>query len=52
MLPYIHILGIVGLRPITVDATEWTGWLSHLQTVIVMCLLMSGYTLEYLSNFR
>lgn len=52
LLPYFHILGMVGLRPMTVDALDWSAWVGHIQTLIIIVLLLAGYTFEFLMNFR
>lgn len=52
MLPYVHVLGVVGLRPMTVDAPDWSAWIGHIQTLFVIVLLLIGYVLEYLASFR
>lgn len=52
MLPYVHVLGLVGLRPMTVDAPDWSAWIGHIQTLIVFVFLFIGYILEYLASFR
>lgn len=43
---------MVGVRPMTVDAPDWTAWLGHLQTVLIAGLLLIGYSLECLAGFR
>lgn len=52
MLPYVQVLGLVGLRPMPVDAPDWSAWIGHIQTLIVIVLLMIGYILEFLASFR
>lgn len=49
--PYVCILGLVGLRPNAVDVDLCT-MLGHLQSILVLMLLLAGYVLQYLSGFR
>lgn len=49
--PYVCILGLVGLRPNAVDVDLCT-LLGHLQSIMVLTLLLAGYVLQYLSGFR
>ncbi|XP_058466926.1 uncharacterized protein LOC131439654 [Malaya genurostris] len=49
--PYVCILGLVGLRPNAVDV-DLSTLLGHLQSIIVLVLLIGGYTLQYMSGFR
>ncbi|XP_053686147.1 uncharacterized protein LOC128735688 [Sabethes cyaneus] len=49
--PYVCILGLVGLRPNAVDVDLGT-LLGHLQSIMVLVLLLGGYVLQYLSGFR
>nr|XP_029729564.1 uncharacterized protein LOC109414804 isoform X2 [Aedes albopictus] len=49
--PYVCILGLVGLRPNAVDVDLCT-LLGHLQSIMVLMLLLAGYVLQYLSGFR
>lgn len=49
--PYVCILSFVGLRPNAVDVDLCT-LLGHLQTIMVLALLLVGYVLQYLSGFR
>lgn len=46
------MLGLVGLRPITIDASDWTACFSHLQTFLIIVMLTAGYFMQYLSGFR
>lgn len=48
--PYTHILGSVGLRP-NGNSKLFT-ILGHIQTFIVLILLLLGYILQYLFKFR
>lgn len=52
LLPYVNLLGLVGLRPITIDSTECTTCMSHLQTIFVVTMLIAGYVIQYVTNFR
>lgn len=52
LLPYVNMLGLVGLRPITIDTSDWSACLGHVQTIIVVALLTTGYFIQYLSCFR
>ncbi|KAJ6649583.1 hypothetical protein Bhyg_04821 [Pseudolycoriella hygida] len=52
LIPYVNILGIVGLRPITVDSSPCSIWFGHLQTLIFMILLFIGYTAQCFTGFR
>ncbi|XP_062698132.1 uncharacterized protein LOC109414804 isoform X2 [Aedes albopictus] len=49
--PYVCILGLIGLRPNAVDVDLCT-LLGHLQSIMVLMLLLAGYVLQYLSGFR
>lgn len=50
--PYVQILGLVGIRPMSVDTTAFQAFISHLQTVIIFTLLCIGYFLQYFASFR
>lgn len=52
LLPFVHLLGLVGLRPMSVEASEWNFWLGHVQTLCVLTMLLFGYVLQYVASFR
>lgn len=52
LLPYVNILGLVGLRPITIDSSDLVAYLGHIQTVIIVVILTTGYFIQYYSYFR
>lgn len=52
LLPYVNILALVGLRPITIDASDWIIFLGHIQTVLTVVLLAAGYFVQYFTHFR
>lgn len=52
LLPFVHLLGLVGLRPISVEASDWSFWLGHVQSLCVMTVLLFGYALQYVASFR
>lgn len=52
LLPYVNMLGVVGLRPITIDTSDYSAYLGHIQMIIVVALLTTGYFTQYLSCFR
>ncbi|XP_037042344.1 uncharacterized protein LOC119078748 isoform X1 [Bradysia coprophila] len=52
LLPYVNILGVVGLRPITVDSSQCSIWFGHLQTLFVIVLLLIGYLIQSFTGFR
>lgn len=52
LLPFVHLLGLVGLRPMSVEASDWSFWLGHVQTLCVLTLLLFGYVLQYVASFR
>ncbi|XP_055600459.1 uncharacterized protein LOC129749510 [Uranotaenia lowii] len=49
--PYICILGFAGMRPSAIDAGIFT-LLGHLQSFLVLLLLLIGYVLQYWLGFR
>lgn len=52
LLPYVNLLGLVGLRPITIDSTDCATCVSHLQTGFVTAMLVAGYFIQYSCDFR
>ncbi|XP_031630461.1 uncharacterized protein LOC116345334 isoform X2 [Contarinia nasturtii] len=52
LLPYVYILSLVGLRPITIDTSDLVAYLGHIQTVFVVVILTTGYFIQYFSYFR
>lgn len=52
LLPYVNVLGIVGLRPITVDSSLCSIWFGHLQTLLIITLLLIGYLIQCFTGFR
>lgn len=52
LLPYVNILGLVGLRPITIDSSDLVACLGHIQTIIIVVVLTTGYFIQYFSYFR
>ncbi|XP_037954802.1 uncharacterized protein LOC119684760 [Teleopsis dalmanni] len=50
--PYLIILYIVGLSPISTDLSQCRRVLSHLQTLLIFLLLVFGHFLQYLCSFR
>ncbi|XP_055621557.1 uncharacterized protein LOC129765355 isoform X2 [Toxorhynchites rutilus septentrionalis] len=49
--PYVCILGLAGLRPSTTEV-GCCSLLGHLQSIMVLALLVIGYVLQYLAGFR
>ncbi|XP_037820655.1 uncharacterized protein LOC119609783 isoform X4 [Lucilia sericata] len=50
--PYVAILSLVGLNPISTDTTRCKAYLSYLQCTILIIILLFGYFLQYLSAYR
>lgn len=50
--PFVHLLGMVGLRPMSVEASDCSFWLGHLQTLLVLATLLFGYALQFVASFR
>ncbi|XP_065369809.1 uncharacterized protein GrlHz isoform X2 [Calliphora vicina] len=50
--PYVAILSLVGLNPISTDTTKCRTYLSYLQCCILVIVLVFGYFLQYLSAYR
>uniref|UniRef100_A0A1S4H5A1 Gustatory receptor n=2 Tax=gambiae species complex TaxID=44542 RepID=A0A1S4H5A1_ANOGA len=50
--PYVVILAIAGLRPSSSDVEFLGRWIGHLQTFLVLLLLIVGYMLQFLCGFR
>lgn len=50
--PYVYLLGIIGLRPNTVDRPDVVTYLGHIQSSIVLFVLVLGYFLQYTLSFR
>lgn len=48
----MNILGLVGLRPITIDSSDLVAYLWHIQTIIIVFTLSTGYFIQYFSYFR
>ncbi|EAA09975.4 AGAP010540-PA [Anopheles gambiae str. PEST] len=49
--PYVVILAIAGLRPSSSDVEFLGRWIGHLQTFLVLLLLIVGYMLQFLCGF-
>lgn len=52
LLPYVNILGFAGLRPITIDSSDFVACLGHIQTMLMVVVLTTGYFVQYFSYFR
>ncbi|XP_052888387.1 uncharacterized protein LOC128296902 isoform X2 [Anopheles moucheti] len=50
--PYVIILAIAGLRPSSSDVELLGRWVGHLQTILVLLLLIIGYVLQFMCGFR
>ncbi|XP_046810885.1 uncharacterized protein LOC111679980 isoform X2 [Lucilia cuprina] len=50
--PYVAILSLVGLNPISTDTTRCKAYLSYLQCTILIIILLFGYFLQYLTAYR
>uniref|UniRef100_A0A1B0CRZ0 Gustatory receptor n=2 Tax=Lutzomyia longipalpis TaxID=7200 RepID=A0A1B0CRZ0_LUTLO len=50
--PYIHVLGVAGLRPRNIDSRDCLTALGHIQSAIVFCFLITSYVLQFLCGFR
>ncbi|GAB0086997.1 uncharacterized protein DMENIID0001_012450 [Sergentomyia squamirostris] len=50
--PYVHLLGFAGLRPRNTDSRDCLTCLGHIQSVLIIVVLLAGYTLQYLLSFR
>lgn len=49
--PFVIMLGIGGLKPMTVDS-DWTTVLGHVQTLIILVFLILGYVMQFITGFR
>ncbi|XP_061401364.1 uncharacterized protein LOC133337116 [Musca vetustissima] len=50
--PYMIILSLVGLNPISTDTTKCRSFLSYFQCLSLVVVLIFGYFLQYLSSYR
>lgn len=50
--PYVYLLGVIGLRPNTVDPPDVVTYLGHIQSSIILFVLLLGYFLQYTLSFR
>uniref|UniRef100_A0A1B0DIB1 Uncharacterized protein n=1 Tax=Phlebotomus papatasi TaxID=29031 RepID=A0A1B0DIB1_PHLPP len=50
--PYVNLLGAAGLRPRNTDSRDCLTFLGHVQSCIILILLIASYTLQYLCGFR
>ncbi|XP_059608167.1 uncharacterized protein LOC132256007 [Phlebotomus argentipes] len=50
--PYVHILGIAGLRPRNIDSHDSLTTLGHVQSALILAILLASYSLQYLCGFR
>lgn len=50
--PYMTILALVGLNPISTETTQLKACLSYLQAMLIMVIICFGYFLQFLVSFR
>lgn len=50
--PYVAILTLVGLNPISTDMSNVRACCSYVQTLMVLFVLLMGYVLRYLCGYR
>ncbi|XP_075168248.1 gustatory receptor-like Holozoa isoform X2 [Haematobia irritans] len=50
--PYMVILSLVGLNPVSTDITKCRSFLSYFQCLTLIVVLVFGYFLQYLSSYR
>lgn len=50
--PYVAILTLVGLNPISTDMTNVRACCSYVQALMVFFVLLTGYVLRYLCGYR
>lgn len=50
--PYVAILTLVGLNPISTDMSNARACCSYVQALMVLCVLLAGYVLRYLCGYR
>ncbi|XP_060654627.1 uncharacterized protein LOC132790186 [Drosophila nasuta] len=50
--PYVAILTVVGLNPISTDMSNVSACCSYIQALVILCVLLMGYVLRYLCGYR
>ncbi|XP_013113255.2 uncharacterized protein LOC106091318 isoform X1 [Stomoxys calcitrans] len=50
--PYMMVLSLVGLNPVSTDITKCRSFLSYFQCFTLIAVLVFGYFLQYLSSYR
>ncbi|XP_017087387.2 uncharacterized protein [Drosophila bipectinata] len=50
--PYVAILTLVGLNPISTDMSNVRACCSYVQALMVLCVLLVGYVLRYICGYR
>ncbi|XP_017839376.1 uncharacterized protein LOC108597363 [Drosophila busckii] len=50
--PYVAILTVVGLNPISTDMSNVRACCSYVQALMVLCVLLLGYVLRYMCGYR